>query len=199
MAPFDDFNAGGTLPTTPMDPRFMGDRATGKLGEDQPGNQMWPGQAVTYLRTPEQRAQYKLEVRDYRDPHTGATEKRLFDADGKLFDTRTADTFWTNVSGVRRAIFVMNAKGELFARNYQARGEFHHSSLAAGHSVAAAGEIQVIEGKIVDISNNSGHYRPTDEFTVRAVRTLQAQGMALTGVKVIEILGPGKQRARVVQ
>jgi hypothetical protein len=188
----DDFNAGGTLPTKPMLDIFAS--KPGRPGEAEPGNKIWPGKRVEYLSTPSARAPFKLEVREVEVD--GRKEMRLFDSRGAPFDTRAAATHWSSESGVPRAIFVMNSRGELFASNYQERGKFHHSSLAGGQAVAAAGELQVTDGKIVDITNNSGHYRPGDDHTQQLVDVLQAKGVDLRGVTVVDV---GKQTTRQIR
>lgn len=164
------FNEGGTLKTTEMRPEFH--------GEDVPGNQVWEGTHVGYYRTAAERAPYKLEVREVNVG--GKLEKRLFDAEGQPFDTRSARVH----SGASAAIFVMNARGEIFASRHQEAGMFHHSTLAGGSPVAAAGELTVIDGKVVSISDASGHYKPTEDFTEQAISTLRGQGLELSGVKV---------------
>jgi hypothetical protein len=78
--------------------------------------------------------------------------------DGSLADTADAATLHTRGGG--RAIFVMDEQGNLYASNYQHLGEFHHSSLANGQPVAAAGEIAVSDGVIQHVTAGSGHYQP---------------------------------------
>jgi len=48
-------------------------------------------------------------------------------------------------------------------------GKFHHSSLKAGDDVICAGEWIVDKGKLLKISGNSGHYRPTLDHLHAAV------------------------------
>lgn len=80
--------------------------------------------------------------------------------DDSIFDTRGSSTHWAGSSG-DRAIFVMDGNGNVYASKYQAVGDFHHSTLANGGPVAAAGEIRVIDGRVEALTNASGHYRPT--------------------------------------
>jgi hypothetical protein len=79
---------------------------------------------------------------------------KIYDANGRLFDTSTASTAH---SGGGNAIFVMDANGNTFASKTQIVGEFHHSSLAAGQPVAAAGELRVEQGVLKAITDKSGH------------------------------------------
>ena len=57
------------------------------------------------------------------------------------------------------AIYVMSPTGNLHASSHSV-GHRHHSSLLAGTEVAGAGEVKVLGGKLVHISNKSGHYAP---------------------------------------
>ncbi|QPJ61012.1 MAG: hypothetical protein G3M70_03545 [Candidatus Nitronauta litoralis] len=74
-------------------------------------------------------------------------------------------------------IYAANPAGQIFAAgNVDASKEFkkfyqkmgfkfdraamHHSSFLSGADVMCAGTLEVIEGKLIYISNNSGHYKP---------------------------------------
>jgi len=127
----------------------------------------------------------------------GREQHRLFvDADGNLrrasdnslFDTSTANTVWGGDDG-GRAIFVMDRDGNLYASNYQARGDFHHSSMLAGGEVAGAGEIRVDNGKIVDMTDKSGHYQPPADLNDNALDELRRQGLDIEGMKQYDFDG----------
>ncbi|MBI3271796.1 MAG: hypothetical protein HYZ53_22585 [Planctomycetes bacterium] len=106
---------------------------------------------------------------------------KLLDANGNPLDTQAAETAHNPGSG--RAIFVVDRHGNLFVELEQKVGEFHHSSfLGPGEEVAAAGEIEVVDGKLVKISNESGHFKPTGEFVDQAVTQLEAQGVDVSQV-----------------
>ena len=49
----------------------------------------------------------------------------------------------------------------------------HHSSFLAGAPVAAAGEIKVVNGRLVSISNGSGHYRPPPGYLINFLKVLR--------------------------
>ena len=53
-------------------------------------------------------------------------------------------------------------------------GKFHHSSFKAGGGVIGAGEWIVANGKLLKVSANSGHYRPTIEQLHRSVLYMAA-------------------------
>ncbi|MBX3225349.1 MAG: hypothetical protein KF795_32895 [Labilithrix sp.] len=179
----DDFNRSGLrarFKTTPMKQEYV--------TENLPGNTKWPHERkdgttalreVTYHDGHVERSHLKLEVREVQvGGKDGHTERLIFDAHGKPFDTRGATT-WNKEE---RAIFVMNAHGELYASTFQEAGYFHHSSLAGGEPVAAAGELVVEKGKLVAITSNSGHYKPGSEFTEQLLCALRDRGVNLAGV-----------------
>jgi hypothetical protein len=138
-------------------------------GEDMPDNQIW-GTAVKYL-APQEREAFRLRFKD----------GLIFGADGSLFDTSEAVSLH---SSTPKAIFVMDATGEFFAAHNQIIGQFHHSSLAAGEPVAAAGELLVLGGLLIEISNKSGHYRPGRLFMDQAIDSLARKGVELTGEEI---------------
>jgi hypothetical protein len=70
------------------------------------------------------------------------------------------------------AAFVWTEQRELFIAEHQS-GKFHHSSLQAGARVGCAGMIGIRAGKIEEVSNNSGHYKPGQEHMRRFVRYYQ--------------------------
>lgn len=132
-------------------------------GEDAPGNRIWGGSHVRYL-TDDELARHKLTIVD----------GRVSDADGAPFDTRDGYTHW---SGPGRAIFVMDADGNIFAAKKHIVGQFHHSSLGQGRPVAAAGELEVRDGTLVALTDHSSHYCPPRRYTEQALRELQARGV----------------------
>ncbi|SDC78932.1 hypothetical protein SAMN05192589_103228 [Paracidovorax valerianellae] len=134
-------------------------------GEHLQGNKTW-ATSVTYLNA-EQRQQYKLTVKD----------GKIFDAEGKPFDTRNGKTACFG-GGAGKAIFVMDHDGNLYASNYHAPGKFHHSSFLAGQPVAGAGEITVHNGEIQSLTRNSGHYRPSAAQLEQVAHSLSSQGLS---------------------
>lgn len=78
----------------------------------------------------------------------------------------------------------MDPQGRVFVSNYPVIGEFHHSSFLSGGKVAAAGEVEVINGKILSINNRSGHYKPKSELTDQFVFELSERGADLSGTEI---------------
>lgn len=123
------------------------------------------GTQVAYLNA-EQRQQFQLHMQD----------GRLYDAQGRPFDTRGAQSSFLETEGT--AIFVMNPNGDIYAANDRVPGKFQHSSFLAGAPVAAAGEIEVHDGVVKFISGKSGHYRPGADQLDQMVHNLKSQGAA---------------------
>ncbi|MFI7004421.1 hypothetical protein [Nocardia sp. NPDC050175] len=104
-------------------------------------------------------------------------EGRLFRAaDGRLFDTTQIAS--AREGGDARAIFVMDEFGNLYAGD-QELGSLHHSSFLGGRTVTGAGEIEVRDGRLVVLSDRSGHYLPRGELNDYAVDLLRRQGLSL--------------------
>jgi len=155
------------LPTKDLDPLFAGETdpatATNLFGV--------PSNGVRYL-TPDELADYRVFARD----------GKLYSAeDGGLFDTSGGRSLHTGGSG--RAIFVMDNQGNLYASEAHALGDFHHSSFLAGQPVAGAGEIVVRDGKLIEITDRSGHYKPAPNFLQQVLDQLEAQGIDVSQVQ----------------
>jgi hypothetical protein len=73
-----------------------------------------------------------------------------------------------NTWGDGVAAFVWSAQNELFLCNHLP-GKFHHSSLLSGQRVKSAGMIRIQNGMIVELSNDSGHYKPRIDHIVRFI------------------------------
>jgi hypothetical protein len=79
-------------------------------------------------------------------------------ANNQLFDTRD----YTSHEKNGYAAYVMNTSGELSVFDHlHGKGLFYHSSVNAGKSVIAAGELNVSNGKLISITQYSGHYQPS--------------------------------------
>ncbi len=164
--PAGDRFADQRLPAEPLPPDTRYPEAVSlmkKYAGEETGA-VW-GTQVTYLNA-EQRQQFQLHMQD----------GKLYDAQGRLFDTRGAQSSFLETEGT--AIFVMNPNGDMYAANDRVPGKFQHSSFLAGAPVAAAGEIEVHNGVVQFISGKSGHYRPSADQLNQMVSNLKSQGAA---------------------
>ena len=99
----------------------------------------------SYLRSPLAQESYEVHVKD----------NHFYDSKGN------------NMNG--EYIFVLTCEKEpkiLCCKE----GELLHSYLANGKKVLAAGTLSFKNGVLTEMSNNSGHYRPTDEEMLLAIK-----------------------------
>lgn len=69
--------------------------------------------------------------------------------------------------------YAIDEHGNLFSQDDRAApGQFNHSSFNAGKDVICAGFIRANVGVLQSISNNSGHYKPTQQNLWNAVQML---------------------------
>ena len=121
---------------------------------------------VGVLDVPEPPRVDYLDVKQ-RDPY------RVGFRDGKLVrPKKRSDGTWelepldTSASKIRddlgggKGLYVVDTQGNFYVAMHEKPGRFHHSTLVGGEPVLAAGEIVVRNGKVVEISNASGHYKP---------------------------------------
>jgi hypothetical protein len=87
----------------------------------------------------------------------------------------------SKASGPGWGIFVMDGYGDVYVGQHRV-GLFHHSSFNAGGGVAAAGEMQAVNGSLKSITAKSGHYTPTIKQTRQLLHRLAAAGCPLAGV-----------------
>ena len=85
----------------------------------------------------------------------------------------------THMSGPGKAIYVLTDTGNLHVDSH-VLGHRHHSSLVAGAATACAGELQVVAGRVVAISNKSGHYKPGFRLPLQVLHQLQKQNVPMT-------------------
>lgn len=70
---------------------------------------------------------------------------------------------------------------------------FHHSSFLSGGAVIGAGEIITDEtGKLLRITNKSGHYKPEAPQMLDVLNELDRSGVDLSGVEIKILQGIGK-------
>jgi hypothetical protein len=95
---------------------------------------------------------------------TGNVEQMRFNDDGTVQTVHTG-TFSTQSSGGDEgfAIYACDIDGDFYVHldHSSHAGTFQHSSLLAGQAVSCAGTIYIVAGRVVMLSNNSGHYLPS--------------------------------------
>jgi hypothetical protein len=134
------------------------------------------GEGVRYLNAVERQA-YRVSV---------SGDGRILDSKGAPFDTSQAKTVRANEPN-GHAIYVMDRDGNIFISNIQEKRRFHHSSLVAGEPVLAAGEIEIRDGRVLYIDNQSGHYFPVALHTRQFLKRLRELGADLSGVRTVDL------------
>jgi hypothetical protein len=89
-------------------------------------------------------------------------------------------------------MFVMAPNGEIYTGSHKI-SQFHHSSILGGDTVACAGEIKIVGGQIVGLTNKSGHYKPTRLHLFDLLTELRSNGVDLSAITEIEVF-EGTQR-----
>lgn len=147
----------------PLQPKYV--------GENVPGLDNWLKQAIKDRgREPDER-----KAISYFDSPEDRMRNRLVMSDGRLLDANG------NSLGDRHLIFVVDRNGNLYAT--ESRPEvIHHSSLLGGEPVSMAGELLFRNGKLSEISSQSGHYRPSEAAFNAFLKRLAGTGMDLEGV-----------------
>ncbi len=96
---------------------------------------------------------------------------------GRLIDTRSA---FIQGAPDGYTIWVMTTDCENYCKpdfkhNVHV-GAYQHSSLAGGKEVLCAGTALILDGELIDLSNQSGHYRPSVDDLYEAARVIQDLG-----------------------
>lgn len=108
---------------------------------------------------------------------------------GKL--QRGGEVFDTSDKEGGEAIFVIGLDRQFYA-HYKKTGTFHHSSFLSGGPVLGAGTIKTnAAGELLEVTNQSGHYKPSKEQIINTLRILQYSGVDITHVRVTEQCADG--------
>lgn len=132
---------------------------------------------TAHFTDPGQQKRYKLRFRDglaYRYmPGSGQYE---------LFDTRgNADSEIND----QMTHFVMDRSGRIYAGFDKMVVWFKHSSLVGGRDAFGAGRMQVVDGTVTVIENDSGHYHPDRFHITNVLLRLQLYGQDLSGTRIL--------------
>src|SRR5205823_5961883 len=75
--------------------------------------------------------------------------------------------------------FALSMERQLYMAHHRGsfnKDNFFHSSYLSGDAVLCTGTINIVNGVVKGLCNDSGHYQPTLEHLVNVVRTLQMHG-----------------------
>jgi hypothetical protein len=105
----------------------------------------------------------------------------LFYQDGALLDhldPKDKDDLWTNT-------YAVDQYGNIYSKAAKWRGTFfNHSSYCAGKAVLCAGTIGCYQGKLMYVSNMSGHYKPNSIYLRQLLMILAEEGVDLSDTLV---------------
>ena len=126
---------------------------------------------VKYLNSEERKA-YEVTI-----------QNGLLMQNGMPYCTKENSTLW---SGEGAAIFVEGPDKKIYIGPH-IKGRFHHSSFFSGGAIISAGELETdATGKIIKLTNKSGHYKPNLEQTLAILSCMRERGVDLSGVVFVE-------------
>ena len=128
---------------------------------------------TNYLRSEAERRPFQIFIKN----------GLVYDVDGNLYDTSDAKLGGLGAAQ-GSALIVMDKGGNLFSSKFQEVGVFHHSSFLAGQPVAFAGEIRVLNGQIVQLSNTSGHYMPSNGSFTQILQRFAKSGLMIDNIRL---------------
>ncbi|KTD52603.1 hypothetical protein [Legionella quateirensis] len=106
----------------------------------------------------------------------------FYSRDREVFDTQKS------ISHDKKgfAAYTLNVNGELsvFQHIDHDKTGIAHSSMNAGVPVVSAGEIEIKNGKLISITEHSGHYRPSLYNMYKTLDYFRKQGVDISDVKV---------------
>lgn len=159
----------------------------------------WEDVFYDYMRSRNTRARLKQRYLMMRPPsETGRLPWRqltpaefkaseVYLADGLVWDS-TGKRVTTDLGGVAGfADFVMDDQGRVRLWKYPVPGDVHHTSLGTPPGywtgialplVAAAGEIRIVDGRIVAVNDKSGHYAPPTYLLAQFLDRLWLAGIS---------------------
>lgn|GEM_PF-4678455 len=147
-----------------------------KTGLEKDLNNALVGSAVPYLSEKES-AKFLVQVKDGHLYQEASGEMERLSTKGA---TNPADHY----------LFVMDGRGRVFAA--PSRKVTHHSAFLSGNPVAAAGSFKVEEGRIVAITDQSGHYAPPREYSGQFVKEMKRKKADMSTVD-LDYMGSSKK------
>lgn len=111
----------------------------------------------------------------------------LFIRDGLLVDkdgVKAQSAYDHESMSWENALIVIDADHRIFHIPFEKRGRYHHSSLSGGKDVIFAGTAAFHSGFIRELSDRSGHYKPTSQQTLAALRGLAAKGVDISQLRL---------------
>lgn len=161
------------IPLIKMDPQYIGESVGRYI--DPVTKKPWN---VKYF-TPSDLAGFELKIQDgLFITSQGKKANSEFDSESMSFEL---------------GLIVIDKQRRILVLPYEQRGRFHHSSLSRGEVIVFAGMAAFSQGRIRELNDNSGHYKPSPQQTVVTLKLLKSLGVDLSqmklGGKTAQILG----------
>ena len=122
-------------------------------------------------------------------------------------DSLDARKLW-NKDQQQRVNFAMDTSGGMYATDPRAEVQKHqqgqttrrsnHSSLLGGADAAAAGSLRVSNGKVDELGDGSGHYRPAISQTHQAASHLISEGVMAPERSSVRLAGKGAGQKEIL-
>ncbi|NIO02195.1 MAG: hypothetical protein GTO42_08640 [Candidatus Latescibacteria bacterium] len=90
--------------------------------------------------------------------------------------------------------FALSMSRELYMARHRGsfpRDNFFHSSYLAGGTILCSGTIKIVNGEVREITDESGHYKPTPYHIINLLETLRMHGVDLGAIWVHCYCWPG--------
>jgi len=138
--------------------------------------------SITYVRADEGDGNDKYKLRIVVPESSGrlyAHDLKNYDASRVVCDTTSIGYRGGDQKAVAKnwgkgtAAFVWTRAKELFIADHLPGG-FHHSSFVSGNAVRCAGMIEIDNGKVTGLSNNTGHYKARKQHVKTLLEWLHA-------------------------
>lgn len=152
-----------------LSPLFMDDEY---VGEDDP-----TVGTVTYITDAKERREYRWKIQNGKFVHALTGEPVTTNDIHKT----TRPTY----DRISRVEFVISPNFHIYGFTESQQEalskrilDIHHSTLLAGQPVGFAGEVEILNGELLQFTNRSGHYLPDEVATIEAIRLLKRRGLS---------------------
>jgi len=116
------------------------------------------------------------------------SQMRMRVYDGLVMDHTGCTPLHGDDDSAARAIFVLDQTNEILLTVDYEHNKFHHSSFVAGAPVIAAGEMIISRGRLIALTNHSGHYLPPPSCISYVMDRLEAMGVANLATVELELI-----------
>lgn len=171
---------------------FISDLALANGHPLQCQNIFHPNSSLLIAMNPEYRGE---NTGKYTDPVTKTkwNVKYYTSSELKQYEVIPRDNLLTNSSGKKissefdaeamsfeHGLFVIDKNYRMYLLPFEIRGTYHHSSLSRGDDIIFAGTAAFHNGILKELSNSSGHYKPSSQQTLVVLKQLSRRGINLS-------------------